>query len=61
MKTLLRFRISAVYGYSSVMLASPRSEKGWEGMRAEKLPELRVRERISQKQVPQGGKEQRED
>lgn len=58
MKTLLWFRISAVDG---VMLESPRSEKGWERMRAKKLPELRVRERLSQKQVPQGGREQRED
>lgn len=61
MKTLLWFRISAVYAYSSVMLESPRSEKGWERMRAKKLPELRVRERLSQKQVPQGSREQRED
>lgn len=61
MKILLRFRISAVCGYSIVMLVSPRSEKGWEGMRAKKLPELGVRDRISQRQVPQSGKEQRED
>lgn len=61
MKTLLRFRISAVYGYSALLLVSPRSVEGREGMRAGKLPELGVRGRISQSQAPQGGKEQRED
>lgn len=58
MKTLLWFKISALYCYSIVILGSQRSKEGWEGMRVRKLPELGVRGRISPRKVPQYGTEE---